>query len=474
MAINPANHTPDLDPSTSTEVKTLLDNCKSLARQAKSEVHNNWIINPTFRDSVPPRKICDRLVNQYLRTSEGVYRILHVPSFRKEYENYWEKPAAASPVVIFKMLLVMSIGSGFYQGPDSERYRTEARKWIFAVQAWLASPLEKGRLHMSAVQIHCLLLIARQSNAISDDLVYISAGALLRVAFTMGYHRDPEYLPKMSVLQAEMRRRLWATIVELNVQFSLDSGQALLLSTDDYDTVPPLNLNDADITETTSVAPTPKPASTYTDQSLQLLLMTTLPIRMKITHEINGLKPLPNYDFYLSLSAALLRSCKENSTFISKANKNRPTPLISQFHQNLLDLAIRRFLLIMHRPFNAKADSEPRYYFSRKICIDSAMIMLTYPLSPPNPSHPEDMDDYSRLLIIGGGFFKTVVIHCTMMIFNELLRSLEEDSLPSEMAKATRGPLKKVCLLLRFDSNSGILSSYLVNLYIILPRLKFM
>lgn len=102
-------------------------------------------------------------------------------------------------------------------------------KWIFAAQTWLSSPFEKAKLHTSTIQIQCLLIIARQHYSISGDLVWISAGTLLRTAIQMGFHRDPKYLPKMSILQAEMRRRLWATILELNIQSSIGSGMPFLI-----------------------------------------------------------------------------------------------------------------------------------------------------------------------------------------------------------------------------------------------------
>lgn len=123
----------------------------------------------------------------------------------------------------------MSIGGCFYQGPDSAHYRTESKKWVFAAQAWLSTPFEKAKLHISAIQIQCLLIIARQYCSISGDLVWISAGSLLRMAMQMGFHRDPASLPKIGILQGEMRRRLWATIIELNIQSSINSGMPLLI-----------------------------------------------------------------------------------------------------------------------------------------------------------------------------------------------------------------------------------------------------
>lgn len=74
------------------------------------------------------------------------------------------------------------------------------------------------------MQIHYLLLLSRQVNRVGPDLVWISAGALVRMAMQMGLHQDPNIIGDMSVLQNEMRRRLWYTILEMNVQAALECG----------------------------------------------------------------------------------------------------------------------------------------------------------------------------------------------------------------------------------------------------------
>jgi hypothetical protein len=73
------------------------------------------------------------------------------------------------------MLLAMAIGVTFYQEPDAEILRTQAKKWVYAAQSWLSEiPYEKSRLNIAGLQLHCLFFIARQSLVVVDDLVWIS------------------------------------------------------------------------------------------------------------------------------------------------------------------------------------------------------------------------------------------------------------------------------------------------------------
>jgi hypothetical protein len=320
------------DDISGSDVTTSLERCKAMARAAKAGVHDEWMTNPNFKNYVPSRGVCDQLIDAYFRTSESAYRILHTPTFQREYLQYWEQPFAANSSFILKMLLAMAVGSCFYQEPDGENVRSQAKKWIFAAQSWLSqSPFEKSRLNISGLQVHCLLLLARQALGIVGDLIWISTGSLIRTAFNMGFHRDPKYFPKMTILQAELRRRLWATILEFNAQFSLDSGMNPLISLDDFDTEPPANINDEDVDESTKVQPVSKPSSVFTQTSVQIILLKSLPTRLAIVRLINNIKYEPSYDETLALGEDLTRACKESTTFAQTAHAQNTTPRLTQY-----------------------------------------------------------------------------------------------------------------------------------------------
>ena len=218
-----------------------------MARSIKSTRMLHPVISAEVQDSVPSKAVCDQLIQCYLRTFEGVFRVLHIPSFLRDCESYWVNPSAAKPSVLTKMLLVCAIGVPFFASPDQPRLRASCTKWIQAAESWLSAPHEKSRLNMAGLQIHILLLLARQVCSVDGDLTWISAGSLLRSAMHLGLHRDPHYFQKISRFNTEMRRRLWATVMEMTVQTSLDMGMPPLISPDEYDTQPPSNINDSEL-----------------------------------------------------------------------------------------------------------------------------------------------------------------------------------------------------------------------------------
>ncbi|CAK7207675.1 hypothetical protein SEUCBS139899_010486 [Sporothrix eucalyptigena] len=277
--------------------------CKRIARVIKADELRR-IAEPPAPGApswleVPPRAVADRLVELYFNVYEPQFRILHMPTFRREYLEFMEdneqrqtpgyaptpaetqqndktgEPRAhttpkngqgcASADFMVKLILVLALGSCFYDGRPPEagnsensttaaadaaqihdRLRIAAARAVQRLDVSYCSPLDKHRLNLDTLQIYCLVTIARQMTALDlgDDLTWFTTGGLLHTAFGMGLNRDPSHFKSLSFAQSEMRRRLWATILELVVQSSLDQGMPPLISTDDYDCSPPLNLDD--------------------------------------------------------------------------------------------------------------------------------------------------------------------------------------------------------------------------------------
>ena len=109
---------------------------KRMARFVKTSRTLQSVVSPEILESLPSRDVCDALVECYLRTFEGVFRVLHIPTFRQEYEDYWTQTVLVSPTIILKILLVCAIGTPFYSGPNQARLRCFGGKWIQAATNW--------------------------------------------------------------------------------------------------------------------------------------------------------------------------------------------------------------------------------------------------------------------------------------------------------------------------------------------------
>ncbi|KAI1804198.1 hypothetical protein F4811DRAFT_521150 [Daldinia bambusicola] len=393
------------------QIWALLQKCKNTARSIKLGRPSRWLSYPDFDLAPPSREVADAMATLYFQSFESTHRIVHAPTFWEEYRRFWDHPETVTTSLRLKTLLVIGIGSGVSDHTEnSPGFRNTVHQWVYAAQMWLSGPLEKDRLDVTGVQIFCLVILARQVFSVGGDLVWVSSGSLMNMAMQIGLHRDPKHLPRMSILQAELRRRLWATILEITVQSSLDSAMLPRISLDDFDTEAPSNVNDDELNETTTASQS-HAKSTYTSTSLQLILLDLLPIRLRILQLLNGLHSELSYVDTLALSSELTDKYRSYSTFIRDSEKAGVTP----FHRNLLDNLVRRFLIPLHCPFAGEARANPLFYYSLKVTVDSAMTLIS----------PEPDEGFSRLMSTGGGMFREAFRSAMTVITRELLSKVE-------------------------------------------------
>jgi uncharacterized membrane protein YgcG len=483
---------------------------------------------PDLLGSLPDRETCDGLLEAYLRTFEPMYRIMHVPTLRRDYARFWEERAAAAegggggssssrgerggggggggggagaapplPTHFYmKLVTIFAIGATFWAtGDDAEsrRLRAVAPRWVYAAQWWLTGPTEKDSMNMDGLQLACLVLLARRStwNGPGGNGPGSSSGALLSMALSMGLHRDAALFPNLCVFVREMRARLWVTVLELCVQTSLD-GATPLMAADDYDARLPLNLNDEDIEPGQREEPAEREG--LTDCSLLVLQAASLRLRMEIQRRLDGLVPPVKggggggggerdadsgpsptaYDVALELGHRMKGACRDVAAFFRKhaavvrqqeqqqeqqqqqqqqhstaasgaALSDRLVP--RDFHRRLIDIAFRRYVLLLHRPFMVEARRDPRYYYARKVCVESATIMATYARdlqssvnaaagvassaaagAPPSSSSlTPSARDLSQLAVVGHGIFKgPLSMDAIAILCLEMITQLEE------------------------------------------------
>ncbi|EMT72010.1 hypothetical protein FOC4_g10003856 [Fusarium odoratissimum] len=102
---------------------------------------------------LPARRTCDSLVDAYIKTFESVLRIIHVPSFLRDYEHFWENSASSisstDETFACKLLLVAALGSITLTPTESQQdqatsWRDQSTNGISYVKDWLARKSMKG------------------------------------------------------------------------------------------------------------------------------------------------------------------------------------------------------------------------------------------------------------------------------------------------------------------------------------------
>ena len=76
------------------------------------------------------------------------------------------------------------------------------------------------------MQVRLLRLLALSTTCFKTKEYYQEVQAQLAFMVSSGMHRDAGILgSRCSIFEAEMRRRLWATAMELELQASIDKGE---------------------------------------------------------------------------------------------------------------------------------------------------------------------------------------------------------------------------------------------------------
>lgn len=359
-----------------------------------------------------------------------------------EYERYWQHPSTASEFFKIQLQLVMALGAPFYD--ELFTWRKRSTQWIYEAQMWLMLPPEKSRMTIAGIQIMCLLSLARSVCAVGQDLVWVNAGGLLRKAMFMGLHRDPGQLANMTTYRAEMRRRLWATVLELNLQSSFDAGGPPLISPLDYDVLPPADLDDCELDDRPDHERPPKRSSeTVTQMSVPLELLKSLPLRLQLLGHANDFRTDDSYDNTLRFNSELTKYCRSLSQSLltfSEDQKDKSTPRVSAFHISMAELLLYRCFHTLHQPVISRSLHDPKFYFSRKMYLDGAL-KITHicglsgrpcPQDSENPS-PEatsQRSDYDCLMANGSGIFRNIRAQSQLAITLELIYNKSNDKGP--------------------------------------------
>jgi hypothetical protein len=403
--------------SNESTLRASMHRAKILGRTIKNSRAPSWPTVPT--NDLPPKEVCDKLVEHYFRTIETLYRILHIPTFRREYEAMWACGSAPNTAFMILVKLVLAIGAMFFD--ENCSMRSEAIHWVCEAQTWISCPTFKSKLGLQHLQISVLLLIAREFTDVGSEFVWISAGSLLREAIYTGLHKDPSRLPRMNTFDSEMRRRIWNTILEINLQYSLISGGPCLISLEDFNTEPPRNFDDEQLESSDAH---PQPDNIFTQMSFAIALQRTFPARLAVVKFLNDASTTGTYEETLRIDTMLRASYR---TLRRTLQAYAATDTASAFATDAIDFIMHRYISSLHIPYFYPALHEATYAFSRKAVLDTSLKIWNLAFS----ASAADETDLTLLCRTGAGFFRGFTFHASSFLLVELRAQFqEEDSVP--------------------------------------------
>ncbi|KAG0647641.1 Fusarisetin A cluster transcription factor fsa6 [Hyphodiscus hymeniophilus] len=207
---------------------------------------------------------------------------------------------------------------------------------------------------------------------------WMAMGLLVRAAMRLGYHRDARHSPQISVLRGEMQRRIWATIVHMDVQTSCRVGLPRMLNEESFDTQMPSNLKDEDLWEGMKELRAERPWSQETGNTYPLIKHKIIGIYGIIVDRMAGVgsveyKEVSRLDGMLSdlwdKIPEFLKVRSVGDLKIEDANL-----IVRRFSVNL---CFQRARCMLHRKYLLPlSEGVERYEYSVKACVDAGMHIL--------------------------------------------------------------------------------------------------
>ncbi|KAI0117827.1 fungal-specific transcription factor domain-containing protein [Nemania sp. FL0031] len=392
--------------------------------------------------SVPPRPVVDRLVSQYFNSFEMSVAIIHSIQFLEEYNRFWEDPSATSCIWLGLLFAIMCLASQFQKcnsdtdtvlkaralmGLDLETMIATFR--LKTAQCLVLGRYTKGGPHV----LETLMLYFASEHFLRNDAeinVWIVLSIIIQIAIHTGYHKDPKHFKDMSPFTSEMRRRVWATLIEIDLGISAQMGVPRLIKPAQVDTEAPRNLLDSDFDENTEVIPLARPETDLTPMLYRIVKGRLMSCFGLIWDSATNVKS-PTYAEVMEIDAKLekahrsIPNCLEWQSITHCITDNPQIILQKLFLQGIY----WRAKVVLHRKFLGH-----KYPYSREACVNAALKLLDYQHMLDKETQPFGQlyqDRWKVSSIVNHDFLLAVSLLCSY------LQQLDDPSYQSEDCSET-------------------------------------
>ncbi|KAJ4365100.1 hypothetical protein N0V83_008718 [Neocucurbitaria cava] len=340
--------------------------------------------------ALPPRSEADQLIDAYFSSMDTAPSMMHRPTFLKEYNTFWSQPFETPTMWLGLLYGILALGARFQVtyagiGPllqgDPTTSLFSARMDYYrekVVQCLILANYTKCPPY--TVETFFLYFGTEYLRSADTQLgMYLLVGMIVRVAFRMGYHREPSRFSNISPFKAEMRRRLWMVIMSLDLVSSSAVGLPRMIQPSHFDVQEPRNLLEEDLHEDIAELPPSRPETELTQLLYSIVLTRVRNAHAKIMDLMNATSQ-PPYREILDLDA-ILRDVYDRVPESTKAMpaENFDGPLSPTAMRRLfLGLTFLKAELVLHRPYIILGRTDLKYEYSRRVCLNAALEMLEF------------------------------------------------------------------------------------------------
>lgn len=207
--------------------------------------------------------------------------------------------------------------------------------------------------------------------------LWFEMGTIIRLAFRMGYHRDPSNLPSISPFDGEMRRRVWLHIFQIDALTSFQIGSPSMIPTEYCDTQVPRNLEYSDLSVDMKSLPLSRPLSENTPVLYSIVKAGVMGVFKKIVAHTQSLAS-PTYDKTLALDLEIREVYSKVPELYQRRDVNRSFMDSSSLilERCTIELLYLKGTVVLHRRYISYHPEGTRYEYSRRACVEAALNIL--------------------------------------------------------------------------------------------------
>ncbi|KAL8764102.1 MAG: hypothetical protein Q9184_000244 [Pyrenodesmia sp. 2 TL-2023] len=237
----------------------------------------------SLRNFHPPANQVLKYWEVYKESVDPLVKILHRPSTEKKLSDaaqdldHISKPLECMMFSIY-YAAVISLSDEECMNKTGMERESALKKYRFAFEQSMARAGFLSTTELIILQAFAIFLICVRRH---DDtrFVWTLTGLLIRLAQSLGIHRDGEQFD-LAPFETEMRRRLWWTLIHMDMRASEDHGTDPTIFDQSFDTRFPSNVNDEDIYPSMKEAPAEHEGATEMTFDLLRFTVSTTARRM--------------------------------------------------------------------------------------------------------------------------------------------------------------------------------------------------
>ncbi|EGX95521.1 fungal specific transcription factor domain protein [Cordyceps militaris CM01] len=306
------------------------------------------------------------------------------------YQEFWAD-SSETPIIwiglLFSIICLATLFEQFQQGPQdqvpgmpskSELQDMVSNFRLRIVQCLILGDYTKGGVYV----LETLLLYMAVELFLRKDAeigIWILLGIIVQLSMHMGYHRDPKNLRGISPFDGEMRKRVWATVLEVQLGISMQMGLPRLIAQWQTNTTEPSNLQDNDFNKDTVSMPASRPETDLTPMVFRIVkarMMTAIGYIWDFAADTRACshEETEHMEKNLQEARASIPECLQWQS-MTDCIMDAPHVIMQKI---CLEIMFYRAKLVLHRKYLHLSQSNADYRQSQTACLSAALKLLAY------------------------------------------------------------------------------------------------